>query len=86
MFQWCSSVYSVASVVIARPVLLPQGPFVAAFGQANLGDVSPNTKGPRCIDTGLPCDMIENTCGDGKVSSRRDTSRPILAFDYISPL
>ena len=26
------------------------GPFVAAFGQANEGDVSPNTKGPSCPD------------------------------------
>merc|ERR1712215_524703 len=30
-------------------------PFVAGFASTNLGDVSPNTQGPRCIDTGLPC-------------------------------
>ena len=30
-----------------------QGPFVAAFASANLGDVSPNLEGPKCIDTGL---------------------------------
>lgn len=29
-----------------------QADFVAAFAQANLGDVSPNTAGPKCIDTG----------------------------------
>lgn len=28
------------------------GSFVAAFAATNLGDVSPNTKGPRCLDTG----------------------------------
>nr|WBW70150.1 venom protein [Lampona murina] len=44
---------------------LGKGPFVAAFAQANEGDVSPNTKGPRCIDTGLPCDVDTSTC-DGE--------------------
>lgn len=44
---------------------LGKGPFVAAFAQANEGDVSPNTKGPRCIDTGLPCDAETSTC-DGQ--------------------
>lgn len=29
-----------------------QSKFVAAFAQSNEGDVSPNTKGPHCIDTG----------------------------------
>lgn len=40
-----------------------QGSFVAAFASTNLGDVSPNTSGPRCIDTGLPCDTLTSTCG-----------------------
>jgi neutral ceramidase len=31
-----------------------KGSFVAAFASTNLGDVSPNTAGPRCIDTGEP--------------------------------
>lgn len=44
-----------------------QGPFVAAFANSNLGDVSPNTNGPHCIDTGLPCDVITSTC-NGQVS------------------
>lgn len=38
--------------------------FIAIFAQANEGDVSPNTAGPRCIDTGLPCDPIASTCGN----------------------
>ena len=42
-----------------------QGKFVAAFGQSNEGDVSPNTMGPKCIDTGLPCDFAHSTC-DGR--------------------
>ena len=39
-----------------------KGPFVAAFASTNLGDVSPNLHGPRCIDTGLPCDLEHSTC------------------------
>ncbi|CAF1687883.1 unnamed protein product, partial [Adineta ricciae] len=39
-----------------------QGQFVAAFGQSNEGDVSPNLMGPKCIDTGLPCDFATSTC------------------------
>ena len=42
------------------------GPFVAAFGATALGDVSPNTRGARCRDTGLPCDAIHSTC-NGRV-------------------
>jgi len=38
------------------------GPFVAAFASTNLGDVSPNTNGAKCIDTGLPCDGTKSTC------------------------
>ena len=36
-------------------------PFIAAFASTNLGDVSPNTAGPRCLDTGGPCDA-DSTC------------------------
>lgn len=39
-----------------------QGQFVAAFGQSNEGDVSPNLAGPKCIDTGLPCGTFSSTC------------------------
>merc|ERR1719228_2855498 len=42
-----------------------QSPFVAAFASTNLGDVSPNTNGPKCQDTGLPCDLEHSTC-DGR--------------------
>ncbi|KAG1714295.1 Neutral ceramidase [Nymphon striatum] len=47
-----------------NPTALPgKGKFVAAFAQANLGDVSPNTKGPHCLNTGKPCDLLSSTCG-----------------------
>lgn len=36
--------------------------FLAAFAATNLGDVSPNTQGARCQDTGAPCDRIKSTC------------------------
>jgi neutral ceramidase len=39
-----------------------KGPFVAAFASTNLGDVTPNIKGPHCEDTGLPCDYNTSTC------------------------
>ncbi|XP_078579900.1 neutral ceramidase B-like isoform X2 [Branchiostoma floridae x Branchiostoma japonicum] len=42
--------------------LAGQGSFVAAFAQSNEGDVSPNTRGPHCQDTGLPCDLETSTC------------------------
>lgn len=41
-----------------------QGAFVAAFASSNLGDVSPNTMGPHCRDTGLPCDNPHSTCNN----------------------
>ena len=40
---------------------------MAAHAQSNEGDVSPNTKGPICIDTGKPCDYKTSTC-NGRVS------------------
>lgn len=40
-----------------------KGAFVAGFANANLGDVSPNLQGPRCMDTGEPCDFGSSTCG-----------------------
>lgn len=43
-------------------VMTGKGDFVAAFASTNLGDVSPNLKGPHCIDTGDPCDLIHSTC------------------------
>lgn len=48
------------------PDVLPgKGDFVAAFASTNLGDVSPNTDGAKCIDTGLPCEPYTSTCNDG---------------------
>ncbi|RWS20358.1 neutral ceramidase-like protein, partial [Leptotrombidium deliense] len=40
-----------------------KGPFVAAFPNGIEGDVSPNTKGARCIDTGSSCDIHTSSCG-----------------------
>ncbi|KAF2887164.1 hypothetical protein ILUMI_19009, partial [Ignelater luminosus] len=44
------------------------GPFVAAFASSNLGDVSPNIRGPHCLNTGESCDNISSTCdGEAKI-------------------
>ncbi|XP_017780486.1 PREDICTED: neutral ceramidase [Nicrophorus vespilloides] len=40
-----------------------KGKFVAGFASSNLGDVSPNIKGAKCINTGEPCDRDSSTCG-----------------------
>ncbi|XP_036937767.1 neutral ceramidase isoform X2 [Acanthopagrus latus] len=49
-----------------NPGELPgQGGFVAGFSSSNLGDVSPNTKGPHCVNTGLPCDYLNSSCPVG---------------------
>ena len=37
--------------------------FVAGFAQSNSGDVSPNTGGAFCSDTGKPCEISTSTCG-----------------------
>ncbi|XP_075884230.1 neutral ceramidase isoform X2 [Nelusetta ayraudi] len=42
-----------------------QGRFVAGFSSSNLGDVSPNIKGPHCTNTGLPCDYLNSSCPVG---------------------
>lgn len=39
-----------------------KGPFVAAMASSNLGDVSPNIRGPRCEKTGRECDIHTSTC------------------------
>uniref|UniRef100_UPI0037E7657B neutral ceramidase n=1 Tax=Semicossyphus pulcher TaxID=241346 RepID=UPI0037E7657B len=49
-----------------NPGELPgQGGFVAGFSSSNLGDVSPNTRGPLCMNTGLPCDYLNSSCPVG---------------------
>ncbi|XP_049620626.1 neutral ceramidase-like [Suncus etruscus] len=42
-----------------------EGPYVAAFASSNLGDVSSNILGPRCINTGESCDNANSTCPIG---------------------
>lgn len=54
--------YVLEKQINGRDALPGMGPFVAAFASTNLGDVSPNTAGPKCIDTGLPCDGTSSTC------------------------
>uniref|UniRef100_A0A8C5TZB4 Neutral ceramidase n=1 Tax=Malurus cyaneus samueli TaxID=2593467 RepID=A0A8C5TZB4_9PASS len=46
--------------------MLPgEGSFVAAFASSNLGDVSPNTRGPSCANTGESCDNPQSSCPIG---------------------
>lgn len=42
--------------------IVGKGPFVAAFASTNLGDVSPNTRGPRCQYSGRDCEMGTSSC------------------------
>ncbi|XP_050428136.1 neutral ceramidase [Adelges cooleyi] len=42
--------------------LIGKGRFVAAFASSNLGDVSPNVRGPRCQNSGKPCDIPGPQC------------------------
>jgi len=46
----------------AKGTLPGKGSFIAAFGQTHAGDISPNTRGPKCPD-GSPCDYVHSTCG-----------------------
>nr|DBA15196.1 TPA: hypothetical protein GDO54_004440 [Pyxicephalus adspersus] len=46
-----------------------EGSFVAAFASSNLGDVTPNTRGPHCINTGLSCENPTSTCPEGGVTT-----------------
>ncbi|CAK1600599.1 unnamed protein product [Parnassius mnemosyne] len=39
-----------------------KGNVVCAFASTNLGDVSPNTRGPRCEFSGRPCDQEKMLC------------------------
>uniref|UniRef100_A0A8C6L8T5 Neutral ceramidase n=1 Tax=Nothobranchius furzeri TaxID=105023 RepID=A0A8C6L8T5_NOTFU len=45
-----------------------QGSFVAGFSSSNLGDVTPNTRGPHCVNSGLPCDYLNSSCPVGGVT------------------
>ncbi|KAG5262835.1 hypothetical protein AALO_G00279430 [Alosa alosa] len=42
-----------------------EGSFVAAFASSNLGDVSPNTMGPYCVNTWEKCDYLNSSCPIG---------------------
>ncbi|XP_078422053.1 neutral ceramidase isoform X2 [Cetorhinus maximus] len=42
-----------------------EGPFVSAFASSNLGDVSSNTLGPHCVNTGETCNNPDSTCPVG---------------------
>ncbi|XP_067100975.1 neutral ceramidase [Osmerus mordax] len=42
-----------------------EGPFVAGFSSSNLGDVSPNIRGPICVNTGEACDYLNSSCPVG---------------------
>jgi len=57
-----------ASIMFEKAVdplsLVGESSFVAAFASSNLGDVSPNIMGPKCQDTGLPCDVEHSTCNN----------------------
>ncbi|NWW11996.1 ASAH2 ceramidase, partial [Oreocharis arfaki] len=48
-----------------RGMLPGEGSFVAAFASSNLGDVSPNTRGPFCANTGESCDNPQSACPVG---------------------
>ncbi|XP_041877827.1 putative neutral ceramidase C [Corvus kubaryi] len=45
-----------------------EGSFVAAFASSNLGDVSPNTRGPFCVNTGESCDNPQSICPIGEAA------------------
>lgn len=56
-------------------VQLAEG-FVAAFGQANVGDTSPNIQGAFCQDTGLPCEDHSLCNGRNKLCIARGPAWP----------
>lgn len=47
--------------IVIEEIGWDQGPFVAAFASSNLGDVSPNTRGPKCEFSGNNCSK-QYTC------------------------
>lgn len=42
--------------------LIGKGKIVAAFASTNLGDSSPNTNGPKCEFSAMPCDLLTSSC------------------------
>lgn len=54
-----------ASILLEKEMnndLPGRGAFVGTFASTNLGDVSPNIKGPKCQSTGRPCDILTSSC------------------------
>ncbi|XP_050099664.1 neutral ceramidase [Anopheles aquasalis] len=45
--------------------LVGKGEFVGVFAASNLGDASPNIRGPKCEKSGLPCDVLTSSCPAG---------------------
>lgn len=43
-----------------------KGKFVGAFCSSNLGDVSPNIRGPKCSISGKECDILTSHCPVGE--------------------
>lgn len=74
--------------------VLCQGGFVAGFSSSNLGDVSPNTKGPHCVNSGLPCDYLNSSCPEGGVNtttnlqtkSKPSNSQEVLTRHNVLPM
>lgn len=56
-----------------------KGPFVAAFANGNEGDVSPNTRGARCINTGMPCESHTSSCSNIRLRSDQPQSPELPA-------
>ena len=54
--------YALEKEINGADSVVGMGPFVGAFASTNLGDVSPNTNGAKCIDTGLPCNGTSSSC------------------------
>lgn len=55
-----------ASILLEKEMdphsLAGHGKIVTAFASSNLGDSSPNTKGPYCQHSGMPCDILTSRC------------------------
>lgn len=55
-----------ASVLLEKEMnpgsMIGKGKIIAAFASANLGDSSPNTQGPKCEFSAMPCDSLTSSC------------------------
>ncbi|KAG5667320.1 hypothetical protein PVAND_015304 [Polypedilum vanderplanki] len=63
--------------------MVGKGSFVGAFCSANLGDVSPNIMGPKCLSTGLPCDPLTSKCPNKDVCVASGPGRNIYESTRI---